>query len=231
MNDPETTLKRIKERGYRTVRIRPEAHSIDAQIRLGDLEKAVQMAAVSLRGWDFPHVDNQSVPRRDSDFVEQATDWGYHIEMWRAYKSKQFYSIAALWDDWRDKEPVMWPAPAGWKPYTGLSVEDTVFRFAEIFEFAARWSTALKIQGRIAITVEVMKLENRSLQLGPNRSHFTFPKTAHLESWKHSEWYFPADILAKPRELSIPLAIDFFEKFSWDVGPETIREIQNELRR
>lgn len=231
MSDPTTTVKRIKERGYRTVRIRPETHNTDAEVRLPDLEKAVQRSAVSLRGWDFPHVDNQSPLRRDADFVEQATDWAHFVELWRAYRSKQFYSIAGLWDDWRDKEPVLWTPSDDWKPCTRLSVEDTVFRFAEIFEFAARWSIAMKIEGRVVIAVEVVKLEDRSLELGPDRSRFIFPKTAHLQSWRSSESYSTSKLVAQPRELSIPLAIDFFEKFSWDVQPETIREIQGELRR
>jgi len=48
--DPTTVVKRIKERGYRIVRIRPDVHSLDPNLRLIDLEKAVTATATLADG-------------------------------------------------------------------------------------------------------------------------------------------------------------------------------------
>jgi len=222
-------LAQIKTRGYRTIRIRPDRYEPNPELQLAKLDDAVRASAVSLRGWDFPHYDHKTAPIRKSEYVEQTLDWAHYVELWRAYRSKQFISVSGIPDDWRGRS-FLWPPPDGWTPGTTLGVEDAIFRFIEVFEFAARWVTALKIDGSVTIAMEVFGLANRRLELGPNRMGFFTPRTAHEQSWSFSNSYSTADLLAKSRELSIPVATKLFELFGWDVSPDTIRGIQGELR-
>ncbi len=225
-----TTAAKVKSRGHWIVRVHPDRYDPNRPQKLGELEETVRVCAVSLRGWDFPHFDSRGQPTRSTDYVEQQTDWEHHVELWRAYRSGQFVSVSALWDDWRDQSKTLWPAPAGWRHGASLSVEDIVFRFAEIYEFAARWCRALDVRGKLAIECVLRGLENRTLQLGPRRVGFLQDRTCNVPQWSHSASYLSTALLAEPRELAIPPAISLFELFSWDVKAEAIRDIQKELR-
>ena len=220
---------KIRTRGHWTARLHPEAYASDRIQRLVDLENVVRSSAVSLRGWDFPHYNLRVEPSRSSDYVEQVLDWEHYLEIWRAYKSGQFVSICGLWDDWRDQSK-LWPAPEGWRSGATLWVEDTVFRLIEIFEFAARWSRSLSVEGPLVVECTLRGLENRSLQLGPRRSGFSYPRICKVPAWSHSASYQSTALLAQPRELAVPPAISLFELFGWDVTPEIVRDIQGELR-
>lgn len=224
-----TTADKVKSRGHWVVRVHPETYDPNRPHKLADLEKAVRDSAVSLRGWDFPHYDPQAQPTRSTDYVEQSLDWEHHVELWRAYRSGQFVSVSGLQDDWRDQSGLS-PATTGWKPGATLSVEDPVFRFVEIYEFAARWSRALSIQGPLVIEWTLRGLENRSLQLGPRRLGFTYARTSKVPEWSYSGSYLSAALLAQPREFAIPPAISLFELFGWDVSAEVVRGIQSDLR-
>ncbi len=223
------TASKVKNRGHWVVRVHPDTFDSNRLQKLADLEKAVRDSTVSLRGWDFPHYSLHDQPTRTSDYVEQSLDWEHHVELWRAYKSGQFVSIAALWDDWRDQSG-LWPATQSWKPGATLGVEDAVFRFVEIYEFAARWSRALGIQGSLVIECTLRGLQDRILQLGPRRTGFSHARTCKVPEWSQTGSYLSTALLAHPRELAIPPAISLFELFGWDVSAEVIRGIQGELR-
>jgi len=224
-----TTAEKVKTRGHWVVRVHPETYDPNRLHKLADLQKAVGDSAVSLRGWDFPHYDPQVQPTRSADYVEQSLDWDHHVELWRAYKSGQFVSVSAFWGDWRDQSG-LWPANQGWKPGATLSVEHAVFRFVEIYEFAARWSRALGIRDPLVIECTLRELGNRALQLGPRSIGFSYARTCMEPEWSYSGTYAPTALLAQPRELAIPPGISLFELFGWDVSPEVIRGIQGKLR-
>jgi hypothetical protein len=224
-----TTAEKVKTRGHWVVRVHPETYHANGPQKLADLEKAVRHSAVSLRGWDFPHYDPEARQTRSADYVEQSLDWEDHVELWRAYKSGQFVSVSGLRDDWRDQSGLR-PATTGWKSGATLSIEDVVFRFVEIYEFAARWSRALSTKGALVIEWTLRGLENRTLQMGPRRLGFTYAQTCKVPEWSDCGSYQSTALLAQSRELSIPPAISLFELFGWDVSAEVVRGIQGDLR-
>ena len=222
-------LEKIRKRGSWTVRVRPVDFYKDRISRHRDLVEAVRTCSVELRGWGFPHFDQKTSPIRTPDYVEQELDWQHHIELWRAYKSGQFVSIAALWVDWRDQSE-FWPATTEWVPGDVLSVEDTVFRMVEIFEFAARWARVAEMGNELIIECTVRGLKDRALELGPNRGGFIDRLAASIERWEWKRQYPMAVLFSAPRELAIEPTINIFELFGWDASGDSIRDLQSELR-
>lgn len=222
-------LDKIRSRGFWTVRVRPVDFKENRIARHGDLVDAVKSCSVELRGWDFPHFDYKKPPNRTADYIEQQLDWQHHIELWRAYRSGQFVSISALWFDWRDQSG-LWPATPGWKPGSVLSVEDTVFRLVEVFEFVARWARAAEMGKEMIVECRMRGLQNRALELGPGRAGFAYPKTASVQEWEWKRQYPTAVLFSGSKELAIEPTISIFELFSWDANRDNILDIQSELR-
>jgi hypothetical protein len=220
----------VKTRGYWVVRIIPEEYPEKTPFTLQVLEAAVKNSSVAIRGWDFPHIDTHKSPIRAPNHIEQPFDWQHYLELWRAYRSGQFVSLCGLWNDWRDKS-TFWPPDCTWKSGTLLGVEDTVFRAVEIYEFAARWSTALGLTGRLTIDMKLQGLTDRALGLGPNRVPFMHPHVCSVQEWTFSESYSATALLAETRSLAVPPVISLFELFGWDVSKESIRGIQADFRK
>jgi hypothetical protein len=223
------TIDKIRSRGSWTVRIRPGEYKEGRVTKLGDLEEAVRTCAVELRGWDFPHFDYKVAPTRTPDFVEQQLDWEQYVEIWRAYKSGQFISITAIYGDWRDQSK-SWPPTPEWHHGDVLSVEDTIFRFAEIFEFAARWAKAVSVGEEMVVGCSIQGLQNRVLALSPRRHGFSNGPRCSTPTWSWSKRFPTAVLFSAPRDHAIEPAIHLFELFGWDVAREVIRDIQHELR-
>ena len=224
-----TATEKIKSRGHWVVRIRPEQYASNPSHSLRHLERAVQESAVALRGWDYPHYSSQSPPVRSVDYVEQTLDWQHYVELWRAYRSGQFVSMNGLWEDWREQSD-FWPPPQGWRVAQALMIEDVVFRFTEIYEFASRWLHAMNVSGLAVIACTLRGLQDRQLIVGPGRVPFIEPRMCRVPEWASEHTYAMADLFSQARELAVSPAISLFELFGWDVNPKTIRDIQSHLR-
>ncbi len=225
-----TTVEKLKERGFWHIVIRPSEFDAKRVGRLADLETAVRECAVLLRGWDFPHYDERHPCARGLDWAGQETDWNHHVEMWRAYKSGQFVAMFAMWGDWRDQSK-LWPPHADWSAGGTLSVEDAVYSFTEIFEFAARYSNTVAGTEKMLIRIELRGLSNRQLVLAPTKAGFEYRRIAEQNEWKWEERFVRSDLRARARELALKPAVELFEQFRWDVKEDTLRSIQDHLKK
>ena len=229
MTPTDELVAKIRSRGYWTVRIHPSTYDTELIGRLSALERAVSDSSVALRGWSFPHYDSGHSPVRSANYVEQPTEWQHALELWRAYKSGQFLSLVGFMEDWRDQSS-FWPADAGWEPGASLGVESTIFRFVEVYEFAARWSRALGLEGRIVVELSLRGLEDRFLALSPTRLPLLPARLCTAAEWSQSESYDSSELFTETRKLAVAPAQSLFELFGWDASPEMVREIQAELR-
>src|SRR5258708_1854131 len=97
-----TTLETIKSRGHMIVVLRPTQFVTDRVPNILDLQRILTNAAVSLRGWNFPHVGQPSVM---TDFIEDSVEFADIREYWRFYQSGQFVHCWGLRSDWREQVP------------------------------------------------------------------------------------------------------------------------------
>ena len=224
-------LSKVRFRGHWQVVIRPTAFKKDRVGEIGSLFPIVERCSVSLRGWDFPHIDRRKQPHIDVDWVGQEVDWEHHVELWRLYQSGQFVQVGGMWEDWRDQSG-LWPPERTWKAGSGLGVLDATFRFIEIFEFAARLCQTEAGDERVRILVTLSSLKERTLFLeSPNRIPLLGEYKAGINELPYEVELSRADLIAAPREHALEPTARLFERFGWNAGRDMLKGLQAELDR
>jgi hypothetical protein len=222
----------IRSRGHWQVVIRPSAFAACRVPDISALFPIAENASVQLRGWDFPHIDRGSRHIIAVNWVGQETQWEHMLEIWRIYQTGQFFHLAGFWDDWRDRSG-WWPAPPGWVHSQRLGIGDVLFRFAEIFEFAARLSTSAAGDESMHVEVRLCGLANRMLFVdSANR----LPYLRGQPRITINEFPFEVDVsraelVADPRGLALRGSIEVFKRFNWDGPLDTLKAWQAELGR
>ena len=223
-------LSKLRSRGFWRVVIRPTTFQHDRISDLDDLFPIVAKKSVQIRGWDYPHVDHNSPPRRGGAWVGQDCDWKGEIEVWRLYRSGQFLHYFAIAGDWRD-ESSFWPAPVDWKPRQELYYLDTIYSLVEIFEFATRLALSPAAAGWMRVDIELKDLAGRRLATTDSQIALHGDYQTHDAEWSH-RWEGSAfDLIATPRELASTAARDLFARFGLEVSPMIMRMLQERIGR
>lgn len=230
---PDELLNRIKSRCYWQALIRPErfmSNRIEDYIRLLPI---IRESSVSLRGWDFPHVDYRpDVRRNGDDWVGEDLEWNTYLELWRFYQSGQFVSVLGLGYDWQGRTT---ENPEGNGPVNFLPLWDTIYRFTEFYEFAARLALTEAGDAAMRVQSKIGNLQGRYLvQDNPRKTsirHYQF----HAESFTHpphdSDPIPREALIAKPREFAAGALLELFRRFEFAATLESIRSWQEELDR
>lgn len=219
-------LEKIRRRGYWQIVIRP-AEFIEKRIHdIVLLYPILQKNYVSLRGWDFPHLDSHISPQIYLDSIGQELDWQHHISIWRFYQSGQLIYVANMPIDWRDQSS-FWPADEQWKPGASLGVADTLYSFTEIFEFAARLALSDAGSERMCIDVTVGNLKGRALSVDDYRRVPLFRNyIASIEKFPQSFELSKSDLIANLRDIALKAANELFKRFGWHITIDALREWQ-----
>lgn len=226
-----TLLEKIKSRGYWQTVIRP-GRFVEKRIKdISTLFPIIQKTSVELRGWDFPHIDTHIRPKVDVDWVGQESEWEQFLEMWRFYQSGQFVDFAGIPEDWREQSTWLHEDP-NWKTGEFLGIGDVLFRFTEIFEFAARLSLTEAGDEIMFIEITVSGLAGRKLSLDLNNRSPMFRRyEASLQQLPFTIELNRDELVARSRELAIKPAIELFARFGWTANEDALRDIQKELRK
>jgi hypothetical protein len=218
-----TVLEEIQTRGYWRVVIRPVRFD-KGRAPYEDLESVVLRAAVQLRGWDFPHVDNHEPIQRGPDWVGQESSWHHALEVWRIWTSGQFTSVSGMAADWRDHSTI-WPPDRTWQSGKELGVMEVLIRFVEVFEFAARLSLSSVGDEQMHIELTTAGILGRSLVVDdPARVHFAFPYSNSSLSEFFQEFDLPRDeLVAGTRDVAVSAARELFLRFGWKPSEAQLR--------
>jgi hypothetical protein len=209
--------------------VRPTAF-VEGRIQdISTLYRFVEQASVQFRGWDFPHIDRNESPQYGLDWVGQDTDWEHHLESWRLYQSGQFVHFCGFWDDWRDRSR-LWPPEENWKPGRRLGIDDTLFRFTEIFEFAARLAMTPAGDESMRVSVTLKNLSDRALFVdATNRMPFRQQLKTAINEFPFVVNLTRAELVSRSRDQALHGAIELFKRFGWDASPEVLSKRQVEL--
>ena len=224
--------RKIKTAGYIEVSIRPGRFVADRVQPITSLFPIVQRCKVSLRGWDYPHIDRkQPDPVPNRDFVEQESNSDHHLESWRLYQSGQFLSLRGISYDWRDQSSV-WPADKNWRRRDLLIVEQTLFTLAEIFEFAARLSNTAAGDDPMYVDIIFGGLEGRALAVSDFRRIDSVAGTrAQIQEYPQKFVVPSAELVAEPRSRAIRASQELFRRFGEELRPDLLRDWLDELIR
>ncbi len=227
----DSLLAEIRTRGHWQVIVRPSTFTLNRILDIADLFPLVQHASVQLRGWDFPHVNPNSDRTIDVDWVGQETRWEHNLELWRVYRSGQFVHFSGFWDDWRDRSGWL-PPEEGWAPRLRFGIGDAIFRFTEVFEFAARIAMTSAGDDAMHVEIRVKDLAGRALYVdSPNRLPLRERAVARVSEFPFSLDLSRTELVAKSRELALDGVAEVFKRFDWNPPRTSLKTWQSELGR
>lgn len=223
---PEALVASIKEAPHWRVVIRPGVHVEERIKTLGECWRLVESSRVSLRGWDYPHVDHQH-RQNGKDWIESWDDYRSHREYWRFYQSGQFLHLFSFTEDrYRDeveeKAKSDVPALNSLSPSGYLSVVSALWTITEIFEFAARLAQKADFGDPVSVTIQMVGVKDRALYVSDPGRDFSRPYIAS-EPALSKDWSPGTEqLLSGSSELALNAAEWFFERFQWMVPPRQV---------
>jgi hypothetical protein len=225
-------LENIRSRGHWRVVIRPGTFDEKRISNISNLYHILEKTSVQLRGWDFPHLDTRTERHTDVDWIGQEINWENHLELWRFYQSGQFVHFSGMDEDWRDQSGI-WPPYEGWKPGALLYVEDILFQFTEIFEFAARLAMTEAGDDQMHLGIDLRVLKGRGLKFEVRRAGSLYRRIlkADIEEMPYKVDLPRIQLVTEPSELALKPAVELFRRFGWDPSLDVIRDMQSELLR
>ena len=223
--------EKIKTRGYWRVLIRPSTFESERISNILRLEKILSKLAVSLRGWDYPHIDTETRPLIGNSWIEQEIDWEMYVESWRFYQSGQFIHHSGFTEDWYQQARRLGPHPEV-NPGATLGAKSALFRLIEIFEFAQRFAFSEVGDATIHVEIQLCGLSGRALTADSDHHLSLFDNyVANLSEYGWSEYIERSQLAADARSLAIGHAQKLFQRFGWDASLSVLSSWQEELDR
>jgi hypothetical protein len=211
-------LEKIQALGHWRVNIRPLADRQEL-LSLANCRAFVERSSVSLRGWDFPHINN----RNDDDggmapmgaYFESWTDWDGFIDFWRMYRSSQFLAYIAVHSD---------TGPMGTEIADArqLGAVEAIYAITEFIEFAHRLSTNGLYEAGAIVSVALRNTANRRLTAGQGKIPFFDLKQTGAAAIQLDRNFTVSDLTDRHRDMSVSMILELFDQFGWNPGPERI---------
>ncbi len=218
----EGLLERIQEMAYWRVLIRPVI-PLDDQLAFGTCLSLITASKVSLRGWDYPHVesqrpDNRGGIGRGEDFYESWTDWEGFREFWRMYRSGQFLSYNLL-----HGEIGMFGQQGG---QSIVQAVDTIYCVSEYIEFAQRLAKNVPFGGGYVFTVSLRNAAGYQLSAGPGRVPFFDALVNSSQDLTVSKRVSSTEMARGTVEIANSILLEVFDCFGWNPDANQIRRDQ-----
>jgi hypothetical protein len=224
--------ERIRTAGFWEVAIHPTTFRERRVGNVAELLPLLQGCVVSVRGWDFPHIDRHLNVTTHLDFIQQESDWEQFTERWRFYQSGQFVILRAMHYDWRDRSS--WhPQDAGWRRGAVLGIGDALYTLLEIFELAARISNTAAGDDPMRVAIKVGGLRDRRLVVDDPR-RLDIPRADYVAAINELPLEFVhsrAELLADPASFAVEAARQLFARFNRDIPAARLSEWLETLRR
>ncbi len=223
---PESLRARIKEVPHWRVVIRPGEHVEERIETLSECWRLIESSRVSLRGWDYPHVNHQH-RQNGKDWIESWYDSRSHREYWRFYQSGQFLHLFSFTEDqYHDKaeEKAKSDVPAlnSFSPSGYLDAIPALWTITEIFEFATRLAQKANFGDFVSITIQMVEVKDRVLFTSDHARDFSRPYVAR-ESTLSKEWSLRTEqLLSESSEFALNAVEWFFERFQWMEPPRQV---------
>lgn len=224
----QALISKLKQRGYWKVSITPSEY-LDNRFNFTELKSIVEMCAVSLRGWDYPHLDRQNTFNR-SGYLESYCEFDYLIEYWRLYRSGKFIHLFGMREDGLRESPVsdrfrLYGGTSATLPsgLRGLGVISTVYSLTEIFEFGIRLAKHGVLKTGCSISLDLFGLQNRMIFFEEPSRDLRRPYISRDDHIKLDTSFSSADqLIENGHETALKWFIEVAQLFQWDTPPESI---------
>lgn len=203
-------IDEIKRNAYWEIIYRPLG-TIN-RISLVGAKAAAQKSAVSIRGWDFPHLSHRQDDEGGEDFAgeyyQNWTDWQGFKELFRFYRSRQFVFLTTLHEDtgyWRDEAV----------PGQSILYVPTLYSIFEFVEFAHRLAISSFYSEGIVLRLSLKNAHNRILSAGRGRIPFFDRYQFGGPELSIERALSQSDLAYQHKRESINLCAEFFDFFGF----------------
>lgn len=219
--------EKIRARGYWRLVIRP-VEFVPDRVAYQALPDIIRSLQVRMRGWYLPHFKEPF--QYGADWMGQESQFQHHLEAWRFFTSGQFADLIGFASDWRDQSSLRSPSP-GWSPGAETPVWESLFRFTEFFELAARLALSPAGSETTVVRIETHGLRGRALVVDdPRRAEFDDPHVASIDMFPFEATYRRDDLVASARGEAVRAARELFLRFGWmSVTEELLTAYQRQL--
>lgn len=220
-------LERIQEMAHWRVLIRPLT-PLEDELSFGRCLEVVSASKVSLRGWDYPHVeqdrlDDRGGHGRGEDFYESWTDWEGFREFWRMFKSGQFLSYNLL-----HGEIGMFGDEGGKRIVPAV---DTIYSVTEYVEFAQRFAKNVPLSAGYELTISLRNAAGYRLFAGVGRMPFPNNRVNGASDLMVRKRVTPVIGSGGTIDIANSILLHIFDHFGWNPDPNQIRSDQEAFFR
>ncbi len=177
---------------------------LDAPLSHPILEKAVQQATVSLRGWNLPATSKTGT----QNFIDRVTSelaFEEFRERWDCYRSRVFCDLRSFWEDTAPFRTT--------EPGRTLSMLSVVYTLAEFVLFAKRFLGEVGYEGDLVLRCELVGCQGRVITNA----------TIWHENYRCLEPRVPVVVSVHTTELAagweqvaVDMAQEVFRLFNWN---------------
>lgn len=233
-------LTPILEHPHWRVNYRPHEYNAETLKTLNECQQLVSSTKLSLRGWDYPHINTRTNWEIGQNWVGSAVQFGNHLEYWRLYQSGQFIHYQAVREvldaDWHQKllgaarSHASWRTDIAWDKVPGFfSLLNFLYTVTEIFEFAARIAQAGVYSGEISIDIGLRGVKGFVLTPEIDRAWMDV-RAASADKIEHVWNVHSRDLVAGSSEAALDACVWFFERFNWmQANVEQLRRDQTKF--
>lgn len=236
--DFNTTLEKIKSRGYWKISIYPNTKIVDSIQPINKAKELAQQNAVQFRGWDYPHIPTQRMDHQamyvNNDAIESWTDFDQFKEVWKLFNTGQFIHLAAVKEDWWEED--------SWldanhplkkiKPGTVLEIIATIYYITEIYAFIRNMIISGVYKTDIVVDISLNNTQGRALHItDPGRAPLFFEYKAEPNKIQLPiKVYEIKDFDANYLQLAYDQIVSLCNQFNWDNPPlQVIKDDQKKL--
>ena len=223
----QNLINKIREKGYWKVIIRPVNFEEKLIPNKESAPKIIEDNKISLRGWDYPHIDaREGIIRSGTDSVSSFCDWqdGGHFEFWKLYLNGQFVHYFSMVEDYKMSAEALEKARGSFN-FSSLdqdkdrffSIINALYSVTEIFLFAANLAKAANFGEETEIIVELDNVEDRTLFFwGESFRNLFKAYTCRYQPIEEKMIVKTSELIERPTEIALDFTMNIFREFNWN---------------
>ncbi|MFA5792387.1 MAG: hypothetical protein WC897_00775 [Candidatus Gracilibacteria bacterium] len=227
------TLAEIKSKGYWRILLQPKTFVANLIPSLEEAKDMIVNNKLSLRGWDYPHVDKDTTFVSE-DSVESVCNWpaGPVFEYWKYFLSGQFVHYFGMREDWRitpvDAEEIKtrFHFPDDASVISFLEIFSTIYTITEIYLFASRLAQKGVLGESFHLEIQLNGVNGRTLYFSNWGRDLRTVYTCKFQNGTIllSQDIDRADIITNYAELALKEITRLFHMFGWTAVSRSLLE-------
>jgi len=224
-------IDKIKQKGYWKVVIRPQVFKEKYISSIDECKKVVQDSIISLRGWNYPHIDKSRIKISGNDSVESFCDSDFMgiYEYWRYYQSGQFVHYFTMREDYRMDEAKLQQVQdfSSTSSTKFLSILSSLYSVTEIYQFALRLTLKDALGDSIEVIIELHDIEGRELFFWECFSRFldqSYICKFRDEPLVIERLIKKEELISNADNIALDACVEMFRKFNWENPSKTVLE-------